>query len=176
MSGQDEGGGGFKKKDHNLESDFTLDAGQEDVVCVDLDGEWSEQSKIFSHPSYKNPDIQFVSGEVGEGGDHMNLTFKNVSQHSVTITGDTIVVFVSEDPGEIDPNIKEGATNDQLEKEKESVLDFLDMDPDNLSDNDLKTFISTLFEHSKKVEALKEKTIQILTKRLRWKCFFCHFY
>ena len=37
MSGPDEGGGGFKKKDHNLESDFTLDAGQEDVVCVDLD-------------------------------------------------------------------------------------------------------------------------------------------
>ena len=121
MSGQDEGGGGFKKKDHNLESDFTLDAGQEDVVCVDLDGEWSEQSKIFSHPSYKNPDIQFVSGEVGEGGDHMNLTFKNVSQHSVTITGDTIVVFVSEDPDEIDPNIKEGATNDQIEKEKEKA-------------------------------------------------------
>ena len=53
MSGQTEGGGGLKKKDHNLESDFTLEAGQEDVVCVDLEGEWSEQSKIFSHPSYK---------------------------------------------------------------------------------------------------------------------------
>ena len=59
------------------------------------------------------------------------------------------------------------ATNDQLEKEKESVLDFLDMDPNNLSNNDLKTLVSTLFDRSRKVEALKEKTIQILNKRLR---------
>merc|ERR1712203_794595 len=113
--------GGLKKKDHNLESDFTLEAGQEDVVCVDLDGEWSEQSKIFPHPSYRNADIQFVSGEVGEGGDHMNLTFKNVSKNTVTISGDTIVVFVSEDPNEADPNIKDDTSNDQNEKEKENA-------------------------------------------------------
>ena len=107
MSAEAEGGRGYKKKDHNLESDFSLDAGQEDVVCVDLDGEWSEQSKIFPHPSFKNSDIKFVSGEVGEGGDHMNLTFKNVCSDSVTISGDTIVVFVSEDPNEPDPNTKD---------------------------------------------------------------------
>merc|ERR1712029_1318698 len=116
MTGPEEGGGSFKKKDHNLESDFTLEAGQEDVVCVDLEGEWSEQSKIFLHPSFKNADIVFISGEVGEGGDHMNITFKNVSDKSVTISGETIVVFVSEDPEEKDPNI---ATPSQSDKQKE---------------------------------------------------------
>merc|ERR1711936_620941 len=120
-SAEAEGGGGYKKKDHNLESDFSLDAGQEDVVCVDLDGEWSEQSKIFPHPSFKNSDIKFVSGEVGEGGDHMNLTFKNVCSDSVTISGDTIVVFVSEDPNEPDPNTKDSGNQEQIEKEKEDT-------------------------------------------------------
>merc|ERR1712227_569128 len=106
--------------DHNLESDFTLEAGQEDVVCVDLEGEWSEQSKIFLHPSFKNADIKFISGEVGEGGDHMNITFKNVSDKSVTISGETIVVFVSEDPEEKDPNIGTPSQSDKLkEQEKE---------------------------------------------------------
>merc|ERR1711988_1284543 len=95
--------------------------GQEDVVCVDLDGEWSEQSKIFPHPSFKNSDIKFVSGEVGEGGDHMNLTFKNVCSDSVTISGDTIVVFVSEDPNEPDPNTKDSGNQEQIEKEKEDT-------------------------------------------------------
>ena len=51
MAGSVEGGSAFKKTDHSLESDFTLDPGQEDVVCVDLEGEWSEQSKIFLHPT-----------------------------------------------------------------------------------------------------------------------------
>ena len=59
--------------------------------------------------------------------------------------------------------------------EKQSVLDVRDvmsvldsdMDPNNLSDTDLKTLISTFSEHSKKVEAMKEKAVQILTKRLR---------
>ena len=30
----------------------------------------------------------------------MNLTFKNVSDESITITGEEIVVFISEDPNE----------------------------------------------------------------------------
>ena len=114
----------FKKKDHTLESDFTLESGQEDVVCVDLEGEWSEQSKIFPHPSFKNAAIQFISGEVGEGGDHMNLTFKNVSDKSVTISGDTVVVLVSENPKEPDPRVNNDKSNDdaeRLEKEKQEA-------------------------------------------------------
>ena len=116
--GEAAAGSGFKRTDHTLESDFTLDAGQEDVVCVDLEGEWSEQSRIFLHPGYKNTDIQFVSGEVGEGGDHMNITFKNISDHSVTIAGDVTVVFISEDPNEPDPNKSKDKVNDQEDKEK----------------------------------------------------------
>ena len=115
-----EGGSAFKKTDHSLESDFTLDPGQEDVVCVDLEGEWSEQSKIFLHPSFKNPDIRYISGEVGEGGDHMNLTFKNISDKSVTISGDTIVVIVAEDPNEKDPNIEDSADFEKSRQESES--------------------------------------------------------
>merc|ERR1712045_282900 len=90
----------------------------EDVVCVDLEGEWSEQSRIFLHPGYKNTDIQFVSGEMGEGGDHMNITFKNISDNSVTIAGDVTVVFISEDPNEPDPNKSKDKVNDQEDKEK----------------------------------------------------------
>merc|ERR1712029_485117 len=123
--GISEGGeSAFKKKDHTLESDFTLESGQEDVVCVDLEGEWSEQSKIFPHPSFKNAAIQFISGEVGEGGDHMNLTFKNVSDKSVTISGDTVVVLVSENPKEPDPRVNNDKSNEdaeRLKKEKEEA-------------------------------------------------------
>ena len=54
--------------EHTLESDFTLEPLQEDVVCVDLEGEWSESAKIFRHPDFKNSDLEFISGEVGEGG------------------------------------------------------------------------------------------------------------
>ena len=77
MSGPGDGGNGFKKKDHNLEAEFSLDPGQEDVVCVDLEGEWNEQSKIYKHPSFDDTDIKFVSGEVGEGGDpkHYNAKY-----------------------------------------------------------------------------------------------------
>ena len=123
MSGPGDGGTGFKKKDHNLEAEFSLDAGQEDVVCVDLEGEWSEQSKIFQHPSFDDTDIKFVSGEVGEGGDHMNLTFKNVSDKSVTIAGDVIVVVVSENPDEPPPK-KSDSSEDEAEaklKEKDRL-------------------------------------------------------
>ena len=59
--------------------------------------------------------------------------------------------------------------------EKQSVLDVRDvmsvldsdMDPNNLSDTDLKTLISTFYDHSKKVEAMKERAIQTVIKRLR---------
>merc|ERR1712129_511628 len=105
MGGAAGAGGGYQKTSHNLESDFTLEKGQEDVVCVDLEGEWSESSKIFRHPDFKNKNVEYVSGEVGEGGDHMNLTFKNIGNEVITITGEEIVVLISEDPNEIDPNL-----------------------------------------------------------------------
>ena len=41
-----------------------------------------------------------------------------------------------------------------------------DIDPNNLSDTDIKTFISILLDHSKEVEAMKEKAVQVLANRL----------
>merc|ERR1712233_263148 len=117
------GAGAFQKTSHTLESDFTLEKGQEDVVCVDLEGEWSESSKIFRHPDFKNNKIEYICGEVGEGGDHMNLTFKNISEETITIKGDEIVIFISEDPDEKDPNLSDQKQSEeakqQQEKEKE---------------------------------------------------------
>merc|ERR1712217_419365 len=132
MTGAAEGAGSFQKTSHTLESDFTLEKGQEDVVCVDLEGEWGESSKIFRHPDFKNENIQYITGEVGEGGDHMNLTFKNLGEETITIPGDKIVIFISEDPNETDPNlttkvkdeslsnqVQKGGEDDKLRQEKE---------------------------------------------------------
>ena len=46
-----------------------------------------------------------------------------------------------------------------------SVLES-DIDPSKLSDNELKNLITTLFDHSRRVEAMKEKAIQILAHRM----------
>ena len=83
-------------------------------------------------------------------------------------------------------NEKEGLTTDEMnvpetqEKEIEhifqeqerpvlsdvkSILEN-DIDPNILSDIELKNLISTLFDHSKRVEAMKEKAIQILANRM----------
>merc|ERR1712013_907424 len=99
----------------------------EDVVCVDLEGEWSESSKIFRHPDFKNKNVEYIGGEVGEGGDHMNLTFRNIGEETVTIPGDKIVIFISEDPNEKDPNlvteVKDESLSDQVQQgEKEERL------------------------------------------------------
>ena len=32
--------------------------------------------QIWRHPEFEDEDIMLVSAEVGEGGDHMNITFK----------------------------------------------------------------------------------------------------
>merc|ERR1712037_756665 len=63
----------------------------------------------------------FISGEVGEGGDHMNITFKNLSNQSVTIKGDAIVVIVDEDPKAVDKFVKDdgkASTAEEEEKKK----------------------------------------------------------
>jgi len=44
--------------------------------------------------------LEFVKGEGGEGGDHMNVTFKNIGEESVTIAGDEVVIVVTEDKDE----------------------------------------------------------------------------
>ena len=63
--------------------------------------------------------------------------------------------------------------SEEIEEKREvlNVSDVMsvlarDIDPNNLSDTDIKTFISSLLDHSKKVEAMKEKAVQILATRL----------
>ena len=46
-----------------------------------------------------------------------------------------------------------------------------DIDPNILSNNELKNLISTLFDHSKRIEAMREKAIQILANRMSWTLF-----
>merc|ERR1712129_288245 len=101
--------------------DFTLEPQQEDVVCVDLEGEWSEQSRVFRHPEFQDGRVAFVVGEVGEGGDHMNITFRNLTDKQVTIAGDLIVVIVNEDPAAVDTFVTKGES-EGAEADKEAKL------------------------------------------------------
>ena len=71
-----------------------------------------------------------------------------------------------ESPGNEDIGIESGSQPILNVSDVKSVLDS-DIDPNTLSDTDIKTLISTLFDHSKKVEAMKEKAVQVLANRLR---------
>merc|ERR1711874_702184 len=72
---------------------------------------------------------------------------------------------------------EESSRNEETEEELASqpilnVRDVMsclnsDIDLNSLSDTDIKTLITTLFDHSKKVEAMKENAVQILANRLR---------
>ena len=46
---------------------------------------------MSQHPSFDQPNIKVV-GEVGEGGDHMYVSFKNLSAQPVTIKENTKIV------------------------------------------------------------------------------------
>ena len=84
-------GGNVYSNVYDLGMDFTLEGGMEEAVSVDLEGEWGMDTVISRHPGFKEPKLVFVSGEVGDGGDHMNILFKNVSDQPVTIKGSTVV-------------------------------------------------------------------------------------
>ena len=77
---------------YSMGMDFTLDPHQEESVSVDLEGEWGEDTVISRHPGFKEPRVRYVHGEVGPGGDHLNLTFKNISDEPVTIKGTKTVI------------------------------------------------------------------------------------
>lgn len=93
----------FKRLEVSLSTDFPLPAKTEDVVCVDLSGVWKEDARIWRHPEFEDEDIELVSAQVGEGGDHMNITFKNKADYEVTIDGSELVVIVTENPEEEPP-------------------------------------------------------------------------
>ena len=74
-----------------LGSDFSLGPHQEEDIRVLLDGEWREDTVVSIHPDFNQPNIKVV-GEVGEGGDHMFVSFRNLSDEPVKIKQHTKVV------------------------------------------------------------------------------------
>ena len=81
---------------YSLGMNFAVEADTEEEVSVDLEGVWSEDTAVVRFPGFVDPRIVFVYGEVGKGGDHMNMCFKNVSDGPVTIKGDTIVAMLQQ--------------------------------------------------------------------------------
>ena len=111
----------FKKVEHSLEMDFSLEPGQEEVACVDLASpEWREDTRITRHPDFQDNRFEFISGTVGEGGDHMNIKLKNISEETATIRGDTIVVVVDETPVHVNKFSKAPVCNKYLSSKKTS--------------------------------------------------------
>jgi len=97
-----EGGGPVRPRrvSCSLATEFTLSPGKEDVVSVSLEGEWSMDSKVSRHPNFDNKSLEFVKGVVGEGGDTLNVTFKNVGEETVTVGGEEVVIVVTEEKDE----------------------------------------------------------------------------
>jgi len=93
----DGGGGTTRRLSCCLETEFTLDPGKTDVVCLDLEGKWSLDSKVGIHPSFENKNLELVKGEVGDGGDNLNVTFKNVGDETVTIGEKEVLITVTEE-------------------------------------------------------------------------------
>lgn len=96
----DSGGGDNSPKTVScaLGTEFDLEPGATEDVCVDLDGEWREDSAVTRHPDLDIPGLELVTGAVGEGGDHVNITFKNSSDGKITIDKDRIAITIKE-PG-----------------------------------------------------------------------------
>ena len=96
----DSGGGDNSPKtvSCSLGTEFDLEPGAKEDVCVDLDGEWREDSAVTRHQDLDIPGLELVSGSVGEGGDHVNITFKNCSEGKITIDKDRVAITITE-PG-----------------------------------------------------------------------------
>jgi len=116
----DGGGGPTRRLSCCLDTEFTLSPGQSDIICVDLEENWSLNTKVERHPSFDNESLQFVKGEVGEGGDNLNVTFKNVGEKEVTIGGKEVVVVITEEDNVMeqceskdDSNTADGTTSNQ---------------------------------------------------------------
>ena len=71
--------------------ELSLGPDQEHDVLVLLEGEWTEDTVVSQHPDFAELNIKVV-GEIADGGDHMYVNFKNLSDHPVTIMENTKVV------------------------------------------------------------------------------------
>ena len=70
---------------------LSLEPDQEEDILILLEGEWREDTVVSRHPDFDEPNIKVV-GEVADGRDHMYVSFKNLSDHPVTIKQNTTVV------------------------------------------------------------------------------------
>ena len=70
---------------------LSLEPGQEEDILFLLEGEWREDTVVSRHPDFDEPNIKVV-GEVADEGDHMYVSFKNLSGQPVTIKEHTKVV------------------------------------------------------------------------------------
>ena len=73
-----------------LDSDLLLGPGQQNEIMVVLDKKWGEDTLVSQHPDFDEHDVAVV-GEVGEGGEHMYVGFKNLSASPVTLKKNTVV-------------------------------------------------------------------------------------
>ena len=96
----DTGGGdntnGPREVTCSLGTEFDLEPGAQEDVCVDLEGEWREDSVVSKHPDLDVPNLEFVSGSVGEGGDHVNITFKNTGDQKISIDQNKPAIVIKE--------------------------------------------------------------------------------
>ena len=93
-----------------LEAALHIGPHEEKDVLFCFDKKCSEDSMVSRHPSFKEPEIKVV-GEVGDGGDHMYVSFKNLTDRPVTIEKNTAVVQLHRGNQEDCPS---SSTNERL--------------------------------------------------------------
>lgn len=99
----DTGGIDPKQVSCPLGTEFELEPGAQEDVCVDLEGEWKEDCLVTKHPDLNIDNLEFVSGSVGEGGDHVNITFKNNGLEKIAIDKDRVAIIIKENETETTP-------------------------------------------------------------------------
>ena len=73
-----------------LGTDLLLGPGQQKDIMVVLDKKWGEDTLVSQHQDFDEPEVEVV-GEVGEGGEHMYVGLKNLSDSPVTLKKNTVV-------------------------------------------------------------------------------------
>ena len=144
----------IKEVEASLGTDFVVEPGMQEDVCVDLEGEWREDSLVTRHPDCHIPNLEFVSGAVGEGGDHVNITYRNTGQEPITVDKERVVLLVREvakaEQEELTINDSEGAVNDK--GKDENIEDSVEKDNPETVDEDKSSEDNKLYGDTDEVE------------------------
>ena len=145
-----------KEVEASLGTDFVVEPGMQEDVCVDLEGEWREDSLVTRHPDCHIPNLEFVSGAVGEGGDHVNITYRNTGQEPITVDKERVVLLVREvaraEQEELTINDSEGAVNDKGKEGTENIEDSVEKDNPETVDEDKSSEDNKLYGDTDEVE------------------------